>query len=620
MFAWLRRLLFGSPLPTSRAAHERLIKILALPVFASDAISSVAYATEEILLALVVAGSAVVVHTDISICISAAIVILLIVVATSYRQTIFSYPSGGGSYIVASENLGTYPGLIAGASLMIDYVLTVAVSVSSGVAAILSFVPQYQSSRVEIALLVVAFIALANLRGVRESGLLFALPTYAFVAGALVLIAVGFHRVFSTPGFVIPPPPASTVPLTSHPAVGWIFYFLVLRAFASGCSAMTGTEAISNGIPAFRAPESRNAAATLVWMAAILGVVFFGITFIAWRGHLVPMEQTAPGYQTVLSQIASALFGKGRFYYFFQGATAAILLLAANTSFAGFPRLGSIMARDRFLPRQLYNVGDRLVFSNGILLLALLSAVLIIVFHGVVNALIPLYAIGVFLSFTLSQAGMVQHFRRTKERSWKVKAVVSALGAVVTMIVAVVQAVTKASEGAWIVLILIPLIVYFLSRIHKHYIGLGNQLRLTTADKFVSVHHTILVLTPSPHRGVLKALEYAKGLSSDVRAIHIDTDPIDSRLLQERWEAWSGGIPLVILDSPYRTLLDPLLTYLNEAKQERENTLVTVVIPEFVPARWWHGLLHNQSGLLLKLALMFSRDLVVTNVRYYVEK
>jgi len=620
MLAWLRRILFGNPLPSSRSAHERLIKLLALPVFASDAISSVAYATEEILLALVLAGPAIVTQTNISIYIAIAIVALLVIVATSYRQTIFSYPSGGGSYIVARENLGDYPGLVAGASLMIDYVLTVAVSVSSGVAAILSFTPQYESHRVEIAVLVVAFIALANLRGVRESGALFALPTYAFVGGTFALIGFGLYRLAVDPTFAVPPPPAHTIPGTTFPASGALFLFLILRAFSSGCSAMTGAEAISNGISAFRPPESKNAATTLVWMAVILGTIFFGISFIAWQIHVVPMDQLAPGYQTLLSRIASTLFGKGKFYYFYQGATAAILVLAANTSFADFPRLGSIMARDRFLPRQLYNVGDRLVFSNGIALLAILSAVLIVVFQGVVNKLIPLYAIGVFMSFTLSQAGMVQHFKRTKETNWKTKATVSAVGACVTFLVAVIQAITKASEGAWIVLVLIPLFVIGFSRIHKHYIQLGNQLRLTPEDKFVPVYNTVLVLTPSLHRGVLPALEYAKGLSSDVRAIHIDTDPIDSRLLEDRWETWGGGIPLIILESPYRSLIGPLLQYLEEAKTEKENSLVTVVIPEFVPAKWWHKLLHNQSGLLLKLVLLFRKDIVTANVRYYVEK
>ncbi len=618
MWNWMKRLLVGSPLPSSRAIHERLIKVLALPVFASDAISSVAYATEEILLALVLAGTAVVTGASISIGIAIAITILLAIVATSYRQTIFAYPSGGGSYIVAKENLGDLPGLTAGAALMIDYVLTVAVSVSSGVAAILSFLPAMHGRNEEIAILVVAVIALANLRGVRESGLLFALPTYAFVGSALVLIATGIVRFIHDPTFAVPPPPPSTIPHPTYVGVsGLVFGFLVLRAFSSGCSAMTGTEAISNGIPAFRPPESKNAATTLVWMALLLGTLFLGMTYIAWRAHVVPMAQTASGYQTVPSQIASALFGRNWFYYLFQGATAGILVLAANTSFADFPRLGSIMARDRFLPRQLYNLGDRLVFSNGILLLSILASLLIVAFKGEVNALIPLYAIGVFMSFTLSQAGMVKHFIRLKEPRWKLHAVVSGIGATMTGVVAIVQAVTKATEGAWIVIILIPILVYMFLKVNRHYVALGDALRLTSADKFESTPNTVLVLTPSLHRGILPALEFAKGLSMDVRAVHIDTDPMDATLLMERWPQWGGGLPLVILESPFRSLTGPLLEYINEVRGEREDHMVVVVIPEFVAPKWWHRLLHNQSGLTLKFALLFQPGVITANVRYY---
>ena len=617
MYYWLKRFLIGSPMPSSRAIHERLSKVLALPVFASDAISSVAYATEEILIALALMGTAVIVSASVSIYISIAIVILLAIVATSYRQTIFSYPSGGGSYIVAKDNLGTYPGLTAGASLMIDYVLTVSVSVSSGVAAILSFVPQYQPHRVTIAIVVIAFIALANLRGVRESGSLFALPTYAFIFSALTLIAVGIFRIASGT-FTYHPPTSGVVHPTHVGAAGLVFYFLVLRAFSSGCSAMTGTEAVSNGIPAFRPPESKNAAMTLTWMAFLLGTLFLGVTYIAWKVHVVPMDQNASGYETVTSQIASAVFGRNWFYYLFQGATAAILVFAANTSFADFPRLGSIMARDRFLPRQLYNIGDRLVFSNGIVVLSILASVLIYVFKGEVNALIPLYAIGVFLSFTLSQAGMVKHFMRLREPGWRRSAIISGIGATATAIVAIVQATTKASEGAWIVLILIPTLVLLFSRIHNHYVTLGNELRLTPEDAFVPMNNTIMVLTPSLHKGVLPALEYAKTLSKDVRAIHVDTDPLDSALLEERWEQWSGGIPLIILESPYRSLIVPLMQYLDVAMRESPNQMITVVVPEFVTAKWWHGFLHNQSGLLLKFALLFKKGIVTTNMRYYV--
>jgi hypothetical protein len=382
---------------------------------------------------------------------------------------------------------------------------------------------------------------------------------------------------------------------------------------------MTGTEAISNAVQAFRAHEPKNASTTLTIMATILGAMFIGISYLAFQTKVIPS-----GHETVLSQLARATFvdlpHMGWFYYLVQAATAAVLVLAANTSYAGFPRLASIMARDRFLPRQLYNLGDRLVFSNGILLLALLSGLLIVIFKGKQHALIPLYAVGVFLSFTLSQYGMAKRFARLKEKSWQRHALISLLGAVVTGIVTIVISITKFMGGAWIVVILIPLFVMFFWNIHRHYIALGNQLRLTPEDEFHEVHNTVIVLTPSLHRGVLRALEYAKGMTGDVRAVHIESDPLDTALLEDRWERWGGGIPLVILESQYRSLIGPLLDYLEEVKRERTDRLITVVIPEFVPAKWWHKLLHNQSGLLLKWVLLFKRDIITANLRYYIEK
>ena len=613
----LRRLVFGSPLASWREIHERLPKVLALPIFASDALSSVAYATEEILLILIVVGVAAV-RSPAVVFISMAIATLLAIVATSYRQTIRAYPSGGGAYIVAKDNLGDYAGLAAGSALTIDYTLTVAVSIASGVAAIISAFPHLASYRVEMCLGFIALVAVGNLRGARESGLMFALPTYIFIGSAFTLIAVGLYREI-TGGFTV----ASAHAV--HGAIPPISAFLILRAFSGGCAAMTGTEAISNAVQAFRPPEARNASTTLAWMAAILGVMFVGISYLAWTGHVVPMHQTidgvaTPGYQTVLSQIARGVFGTSWFYYLLQAATAGILILAANTSFAGFPRLASIMARDRFLPRQLYNVGDRLVFSNGIILLALMAALLVVVFKGDTHLLIPLYAVGVFLSFTLSQAGMVKHAAKLKERAWQRGAAVSAVGAVVTGIVTLVIAVTKFTGGAWIVVLLIPSFVWIFHKIHQHYIVLGNQLRLTPEDKFVPVNNTVLVLTPSVHKGVLRALEYARTLGDDVRAIHVETDPVDTAIMEQRWEQWGGGIPLIILESPYRSLLGPLLEYIEEVKKERKNYMITVVVPEFVPSKWWHKVLHNQSGMLLKLALLFRRDIITTNVRYYLDK
>lgn len=624
MLSILKWLIFGSPLPTSRASHERLIKFLALPVFASDALSSVAYATEEILLVLVLAGTAALQY---SMWISAGIVALLTIVAISYQQTIHAYPSGGGSYIVAKDNLGNTAGLTAGASLMIDYTLTVAVSIAAGVAALISWHPAWAPHREAICLGFILMITLANLRGVRESGALFAVPTYAFLLSMGALIFVGAYKLRTTGLFV--PSSREVVAATQSMTI-----LLILRAFAGGCTAMTGVEAVSNGIPAFRPPESKNAAATLRYMAAILGFIFIGIAYIAKSTGVIPSD-----HETVISQLAHAVFGTSWIYIFIQLATAGILVLAANTSYADFPRLASIMARDRFLPRQLYNVGDRLVFSNGIVLLALLASLLIVVFRGDTHALIPLYAVGVFLSFTLSQAGMVKHSHRLKERGWRVSAAISGTGAVVTGIVTLVIAYTKfwsgepwpipvpfmhyvipARAGAWVVVLLIPCLATIFSKIHRHYIELGNELRLTDEDVIEPVENTVIVLTPSLHRGILPAIEYARSLSPDVRAVHIDTDPIDSALLQQRWDKWGGGVPLIILESPFRSLIQPLLRYLEEAKTERENHLVTVVIPEFVPAKWWHRVLHNQSGLLLKFVLLFRRDIVAANVRYYVKK
>ena len=612
MLTQLRRLLFGSPLPTWRAIHERLPKILALPIFSSDALSSVAYGTEEIVLVLVLAGSAVLTSPYVFY-VSAAIVTLLAIVVTSYRQTIYAYPSGGGAYIVAKDNLGDMAGLTAGAALTIDYTLTVAVSIASGIAAITSAYPPWAAYKVELAIVGIVILTLGNLRGARESGLLFALPTYIFLASAIGLIGMGIYRLETT-GLVVP-----TSRMTVSPIHG-LTLFLILRAFSGGCTAMTGTEAISNAVQAFKPPESRNAATTLTVMGSILGVMFLGIGYLTWRTHLVPLMPNHPHYETVLSQLARAVFGSSWFYFLIQSATAAILILAANTSFAGFPRLASIMAKDRFLPRQLYNLGDKLVYSNGIVLLALMAAVLIVVFKGDTHSLIPLYAVGVFLSFTLSQSGMAKRFYRLRTPGWRRGVFISSIGAIVTGIVTSVMAITKFVEGSWIVVVLIPILVYLFWNIHKHYIRVGKQLRLTPEDRFEPLRNTVLVLIPSIHKGVMPALEYATTLSSDVRAIHVETDPDTTPLLEERWEQYGGGLPLIILESQYRSLLGPLLEYLNEVRRERLGRVITVIIPEFVPVKWWQKILHNQSGLAVKFALLFQRDIVVTNVRYYLQE
>jgi len=602
----LRRLILGSPLPTWRALHERLPKVLALPVFASDAMSSVAYATEEIVIALSAAGALALYHV---IPVTIAIVLLLAIVVTSYRQTIYAYPSGGGSYIVAHENLGVVPGLTAASALLIDYTLTVSVSVAAGVAAIISAVPAWEPYRVFMCLGFIALVAIANLRGLRESGLLFAVPAYAFIVSFLVMIVAGAVKALGHAA-----PPSHVAPLHVTEQLG---FFLILRAFAGGCSAMTGTEAISNGIPAFRPPQSKNAAQTLVMMAVVLGTFFIGISCLAQYLHI-----TYSPTETVVSQIAAWTFGRNWFYFAIQIVTMVILVLAAETSFAGFPRLASILAQDRFMPRQLANIGDRLVFSNGIVALWVLSSLLIIIFHGSVHLLIPLYAIGVFLSFTLSQAGMVVHTLRRKERGWRHVVAISTIGAITTAAVAVVQAVAKFTHGAGIVIVLIPIMVWIFLKINRHYRTFASQLRLPSGEPPAApeVRNTVLVFVPGIHRGIIPALQYAKSLSPDCRAVYIETEPEGTPLIEERWEKWGQGLPLVVLESPYRSMIQPILKYLDDVKEERVRHIVTVVIPEFVPLKFWHKVLHNQSGILLKFALLFKRDIVVTNIRYYLEE
>jgi amino acid transporter len=477
----------------------------------------------------------------------------------------------------------------------------------------------------------IALVALLNLRGLRESGVLFAVPTYAFVLCIVTTIGAGLYRVAT--GTVTPV--HETFPTGPAPITGFAFFVLILRAFAGGCSAMTGTEAIADGIPAFRPPESKNAAATIVYMAIILGAMFLGITVLAAKYQVLPSE--LPGAhgapETAVSQIARGVFGRGTFYYIIQAATAAILILAANTAFQDFPRLSSILARDRFAPRQLANIGDRLVFSNGIIALSVLAGLLIVAFRGDQHALIPLYAVGVFISFTLSQFSMSLRQRRLKHPGWKFYSGVSLFGSAVTGIVAVVIAYGKFAAGprvhigpleiptgAYIVLLLIPALVYVFHKIHQHYIELGNQLRITEMEGLKRIKSTSIVLTAGIHKGVLPAIEYAASLSHDCRALYIEIDPSETPLIRDRWEEFGIDIPLVILESPYRSINQPVLKYLDEAKKERPDHIVTVVMPEFVPKKWWHKALHNQSGLFLKIALMLKKDIVFTNVRYYLER
>jgi amino acid transporter len=552
-----------------------------------------------------------------------AIAALLIVVVVSYYQIIHGYPSGGGAYVVAHDNLGVWPGLTAAAALLIDYVLTVAVSITAGMAAITSAFPALSPYRVPLALFAILIITWGNLRGVRESGTAFAIPTYAFLAIVLTLIITGGVQLLR--GTI--PANGGSPPPSGPDFTAGVTLFLILRAFASGCAAMTGVEAISNGLPAFRKPEPRNAGQTLIAMAAILTVTFLGITFLARALGTGPTES-----ETVVSQLGRSVFGSGALYLMLQFATAIILVLAANTSFAGFPRLAAIMAHDRYLPRQLTNLGDRLVYSNGILALAALAGALVILFGGDTHRLIPLYAVGVFLSFTLAQAGMVRHWVRIGDRGWRLKAVVNGVGAGATGAVLCVIMSAKFVQGAWVVVLLIPLFVWGFSMVERHYASVATQLslegRVPEPWTGIAMCDTLKVVTfvSGVHRGMLPALQFARTLSSDVYAVVVDVEPDETERVREKWPVWGHDVPLVVLDSPYRSTLGPMMAYLHEVDQrDPELGLVVVVLPEFVPARWWHSLLHNQTASAIRTALMYQRGQagegrIVINVPYYLKR
>jgi amino acid transporter len=604
LFSQLKRLVVGKPIPSHLAHHERLSRITGLAVLSSDALSSVAYATEEILRVLVLVGAAALVYAS---PIALVIAAILAIVVFSYRQTIHAYPSGGGAYLVSKDNLGEMPALIAAASLLIDYVLTVAVSVAAGVAAITSAVPEWHVNRVEMTLAFVVLLMLGNLRGIRESGRIFSVPTYFFIVATLSLIAVGaWHAISGT----IQPIVTEHAVLSAHQPLTW---FLLLTAFANGCTAMTGVEAVSNGVPAFRPPEAKNAAATMLTMAALAITMFIGITVLAQAYHVMPSEQ-----ETVVSELARGVFGaRGIPYYAIQAATTLILVLAANTAYADFPRLASILARDRYVPRQFMNQGDRLAFSNGIVGLSIFAAILLIVFRGDTHALIPLYMIGVFVSFTLSQAGMVVHWWRLKGPGWKSSAAINGVGAVVTAIVLLIVGATKAHEGAWIIMLLIPLNVLFFRITRQHYDGVAAQLTLRGWNSRGPRRNTVLVPISGIQRAVVEAVDYAKSLSPDVKAVYVNIDPATTEQLKRQWTEYEDNVPLVVLDSPYRSLMEPLLEYIEHVYAERPGDYVTIVLPEFVPARWWHHLFHNQRALLIKGALLFKPNTVVTSVPFH---
>jgi amino acid transporter len=561
---------------------------------------------------------------------SLAIVALLAVVTTSYVQTIHAYPNGGGAYIVARDNLGDAPAAAAGAALLFGYILTVAVSISSGVAQINSSFPVLYPYRVPLAVGLTVLVMLINLRGVRESGAIFAIPTYFFVVMMLITLALGLYEQFAgTLGDVEDPPPMETVGLPQA-----LTLFLLLRAFTSGTTALTGVEAISNGVPAFHVPRSHNAAITLVWMSVILAVLLVGITYLAVQIGAVPSEE-----ETVISQIARTVDGsRGPVYLLTMAGTTIILIMAANTSFAGFPRLGALLAIDGFLPRQLAYRGSRLVYSRGIVVLTLLSIGFIVAFRASVTALIPLYAIGVFLSFTLSQGGMARRWLKSgrlapgqqlvehgstlsHEPGWRGKMLFNGMGMLVTALVTLVFAVTKFMEGAWVVFIVLPALVIIFFRIHRHYRMLAKSLSLDEIETgFRAGRHRVLLPIGGVHRGTLRALHYAQTLSDDVTAVHVAVDPVEAEKLRRKWETWGEGVRLVILDSPYRILNDPLLHYIERIAAERQPyETITIVVPQFVTRHWFDNLLHSQTAMTLRLALLFRPDIVVTDVPYHVD-
>jgi amino acid transporter len=613
-----KRLLVGRPLSSAEADHQRLPKRIALATFSSDPISSTAYATEEILFVTAVGASSLALGLDKLVPMAIAVAALLAIVVASYRQTIFAYPSGGGAYIVSRENLGEYPSLVAAASLLVDYILTVAVSVSAGVAALLSLDAFHgiEQHRVALCLFFVALLTAGNLRGLKESGTIFAAPTYIYITVLSAMVVYGLIRVFF--GDIDPVPFDAERAEDVKQAGGSLSLFLVLRGFSSGAVALSGVEAISNGVPAFRRPESRNAATTLTVMGFILGTLFLGVSILA--RHLGPYPTHE---ETAISQLGRAVFGHGPLHTLLQFATAGILILAANTAYVDFPRLASIVARDGYLARQFSNQGDRLVFSNGILFLAVAAGALLVAFGGLTTLLIPLYAVGVFTSFTLSQSGMVRHHLRLKERGWQRGVVINAVGAVATCVVLGIVAVTKFAVGAWLPIVVVPMIIVLFVGIKRHYTRVEGLLDVSPEQvRSRSMNHTVVVLVGRVHRGTIEALRYAKSMRPNhLTAVHITEQDADLSDFQKRWEAFGFDISLEFVPSPYRELTPAVERYLDELDQRWHDDTVTIVIPEFVTGRLLSPtqLLHNQSAAALKLALLYRKGTVVTSVPYHLE-
>lgn len=602
----LKRWLVGDPLKTTQARHERLSKTIALAIFSSNAISSVAYATEEILLVLVLAGAAAIAW---SIPVSLAILFLVLILTISYRQIIYEYPEGGGAYVVARSNLGDTPALVAAAALMIDYVLTVAVSIAAGVAALTSALPDLFMYRQALGLGAIVFIIVMNLRGIRESGKFFAVPTYFAIGALAFLVIIGTVRSLSTSGS----PPV----LSGSEETEALTLFLILRSFAAGCSAVTGMEVISNGVKAFRRPEPNNASITMLWMSAILASLFIGISWMAYHHGILPKTD-----ETVVSQLAHLTFGTGPIYYAVQIGTMALLVLAANSAFAGFPHLASILARDGFMPHQMATFGDRLVFSNGIIILGVFACLLLVMFEGDTHALIPLYAIGVFVSFTLSQAGMVKRWLAKKGPHWRTKLIVNGVGAVTTGIATIIIASTKFMQGAWIVFLLIMILLLMFQGIRSHYNAVTEQISLDRRGERPPLPRRNVVIIPISglNRAVVRALDYARSRPGDIRAVYVDLDEEEGAKVKTQWAQWGGGVNLIALSSPYRSVLGSLLDYVEDVLEKDPKTWITVVIPEILPARWWQSILHNQRALMLKAALLFKDRVIITDVPYHLTR
>jgi len=621
--------LIGRPLSTADAPHQTIGKAVGLAVFASDALSSTAYATQEILGVLIVLGTQ---SYGYLFPVSVAIIILLAIVTISYEQTIHAYPGGGGAYIVSRDNLGEAQAQIAGAALLMDYILTVAVSISSGVAQIVSAVPSLDHLRIEIGVAAVFVVMLINLRGVKESGTAFAIPTYFFIFMMFTTVGVGLFRYFTGSLGTVSNPPETLLAHTFAPVTA----FLLLHAFANGTTALTGVEAISNGITAFKEPRSRNAGLTLIWMSIILGSLFLSISYLTSQIGGVFSEE-----ETIISQLTRTIYdGRGFMYLATIAATTVILLMAANTAFADFPRLSALAAGDGFLPRQLTFRGSRLVYSNGIITLSVIASVLIIIFKASVTLLIPLYAIGVFLSFTLSQTGMarrwwkVGHLKEGEkivepgstlryEKGWQYKMVVNGFGGVCTAIVMLIFAVTKFREGAWVVLIIIPVLVKIFFTIHHHYKDLAANL---TLDKFNGLpartnRHRVILPVSGVHQGTMEALRYAKLLSDDVTGVHISIDDVETAKVQKKWKIWGEGTRLVVLESPFRLFVEPLLAYIEDIVEQRQpNETITIVVPQFMPSKRWHHALHMRTADVLRQELLSKHGVVVTDVPYHVHE